>query len=179
MFLFLPLSSSGQIAKGYDSVLFSIVIGTSSLTMIAPTLGEFTKAGAAANDVLSMIERTPEIDSLGTEGQKPDTVNGDLEVSDVVFSYPARPTIKVLDGVSLKIPARKVTALVGASGSGKSTIIGLLERWYDPASGSVTLDGTELKDLNVKWLRSQIGLVQQVRLYLSLEVSALMLTLFF
>ncbi|KAM5476044.1 multidrug-resistance transporter mdr5 [Microsporum audouinii] len=159
----IKLLLQGKIGSGGEilTVLFSIVIGTSSLTMIAPTLGEFTKAGAAANDVLSMIERTPEIDSLSTEGQKPDTVNGDLEVSDVVFSYPARPTIKVLDGVSLKIPARKVTALVGASGSGKSTIIGLLERWYDPASGSVTLDGTELKDLNVKWLRSQIGLVQQ------------------
>lgn len=130
--------------------------------MIAPTIGEFTKAGAAAHDVLEMIARVPEIDSLGEDGTKPEKVEGELEVSGVSFSYPARPTIQVLNEVSLKIPARKVTALVGASGSGKSTIIGLLERWYDPAQGSITLDGVDLKDLNVGWLRSQIGLVQQV-----------------
>ncbi|KAK2877091.1 multidrug-resistance transporter mdr5 [Arthroderma sp. PD_2] len=159
----IKLLLEGKIGSGGDilTVLFSVVIGTSSLTMIAPTLGEFTKAGAAANDVLNMIERTPEIDSMGTEGLKPDAVNGDFEISNVLFSYPARPTVQVLNGVDMKIPAHKVTALVGASGSGKSTIIGLLERWYDPASGSITLDGVELKDLNVKWLRSQIGLVQQ------------------
>ncbi|EGE02200.1 multidrug resistance protein [Trichophyton equinum CBS 127.97] len=159
----IKLLLQGKIGSGGDifTVLFSIVIGTSSLTMIAPTLGEFTKAGAAANDVLNMINRVPEIDSLSTEGLKPSSVKGDLEVSNAVFSYPARPTIRVLDGVSLKIPARKVTALVGASGSGKSTIIGLLERWYDPASGSITLDGVDIKDLNVGWLRRQIGLVQQ------------------
>lgn len=130
--------------------------------MIAPTLGEFTKAGAAGHDVLKMIAREPEIDSLGLDGQKPEKVDGDLELSGVSFSYPARPTIQVLDNISLKIPARKVTALVGASGCGKSTIVGMLERWYDPAQGSLSLDGVDLKDLNVKWLRSQIGLVQQV-----------------
>ncbi|KAF3483014.1 multidrug resistance protein [Arthroderma uncinatum] len=159
----IKLLLQGKIGTGGDilTVLFSIILGTSSLTMIAPTIGEFTKAGAAANDVLNMIERKPEIDSMSTEGQKPDGVNGDLEISDVRFSYPARPTVQVLNGVTLKIPARKVTALVGASGSGKSTIVGLIERWYDPASGSITLDGVELKDLNVKWLRSQVGLVQQ------------------
>lgn len=132
------------------------------MTMIAPTFSEFSKAAAAANDVLNMIARVPKIDSVSEEGIKPGTVDGELELSDVSFWYPARPTVQVLDRISLKIPARKVTALVGSSGSGKSTIVGLLERWYDPAEGTVSLDGNNLKGLNVRWLRSQIGLVQQV-----------------
>ncbi|KAK2746070.1 multidrug-resistance transporter mdr5 [Myotisia sp. PD_48] len=142
-------------------VLFSVVIGTSSLTMIAPSIGEFTKAGAAAHDVLTMIARESKIDSMSDEGLKPESVEGGLELTDISFSYPARPTVQVLNNLSMKIPARKVTALVGASGSGKSTIVGLLERWYDPANGNIRLDGHSLQDLNVQWLRRQIGLVQQ------------------
>ncbi|KAI1909044.1 multidrug-resistance transporter mdr5 [Ophidiomyces ophidiicola] len=157
------LITKGQIGSGGEilTVLFSVALGTSSLTMISPTIGDFTKAGAAANDVLKMIARVPAIDSMSQEGLKPEQVNGELELSGVSFSYPARPTIQVLNNVALKIPARKVTALVGASGSGKSTIVGLLERWYDPAEGIIQLDGHNIKDLNVVWLRSQIGLVQQ------------------
>lgn len=99
---------------------------------------------------------------MSDEGLKPEKIYGDLELSDASFYYPARPTVQVLDKVSLKIPACKTTALVGSSGSGKSTAVALLERWYDPAEGTVSLDGRDIKDLNVKWLRSQIGLVQQV-----------------
>ena len=139
-----------------------MVIGSSSLTMIAPTIGEFTKAAAAGNDVLKMLARVPEIDSMSEEGLKLEKVEGDLELSDVSFYYPARPTVQVLDKASIKIPARKTTALVGSSGSGKTTAIALLERWYDPAEGTVSLDGHDVRDLNVRWLRSQIGLVQQV-----------------
>jgi ATP-binding cassette, subfamily B (MDR/TAP), member 1 len=69
--------------------------------------------------------------------------------------------VPVLKGVSITFQAGKTAALVGASGSGKSTIVALIERFYDPLSGGVTLDGKNLKDLNVKWLRSQIGLVSQ------------------
>lgn len=138
--------------------------------MIAPTMGDFTKAGAAANDVLKMIARVPDIDSIGEEGLRPSEVKGELELDGVSFAYPARPTIQVLNKVSLHIPARKVTALVGASGSGKSTIVGLLERWYDPAEGVVRFDGQDIKTLNVRWLRSQIGLVQQVNMSHNLPI---------
>ena len=68
---------------------------------------------------------------------------------------------QVLKGFSLRIPAGKTVALVGSSGSGKSTVVRLLERFYDPTSGSITLDGNDLRKLNVKWLRKQIGLVLQ------------------
>jgi ATP-binding cassette subfamily B (MDR/TAP) protein 1 len=129
--------------------------------MIAPSIGEFTKAAAAAKDVLEMIAREPSIDSGGKDGLKPDDVKGRIELHNIAFKYPARPTVQVLDGVNIVLEEGKTTALVGSSGSGKSTIIALTERWYDPESGDVTLDGINLKDLNIKWLRSQMGLVQQ------------------
>jgi ATP-binding cassette subfamily B (MDR/TAP) protein 1 len=124
-------------------------------------MGDFTKAAAAAKDVLKMIARQPEIDSSSTDGLKPDNVQGRIEIRNVSFKYPARPTVQVLNDVSMVFDEGKTTALVGASGSGKSTIIALAERWYDPERGEVFLDGHNLKDLNLKWLRQQIGLVQQ------------------
>lgn len=86
---------------------------------------------------------------------------GNVDFNHVSFSYPSRPGITVLDDFSLHVPAGKVTALVGASGSGKSTIIGLLERWYNPVSGAVKLDGRPINELNLQWLRQQVRLVQQ------------------
>ena len=69
--------------------------------------------------------------------------------------------VTVLKYVSLRIPQQKFTALVGPSGSGKSTILQLLERFYDPVEGDVLLDGHDIRSLNVKFLRSQMGLVSQ------------------
>jgi ATP-binding cassette subfamily B (MDR/TAP) protein 1 len=88
-------------------------------------------------------------------------VDGEITFEDVKFSYPSRPTIEVVKGLSFTFKAGKTAALVGASGSGKSTVVALVERFYDPISGSIKLDGRELKSLNLKWLRSQIGLVSQ------------------
>lgn len=124
-------------------------------------MGDFTKASAAAKDVLEMIAREPSIDSTSPSGEQPDVVDGRIELRNINFRYPARPTVQVLSDISITFEAGKSTALVGASGSGKSTIIALAERWYDPESGSVELDGRDLKSLNLKWLRRQMGLVQQ------------------
>lgn len=108
-----------------------------------------------------MLDRKSLIDPLDESGLCPDVVTGDVEFEEVTFSYPTRPNTTVLDRYSLKIPAGKTTALVGASGSGKSTIVGLLERWYNPNSGIIKLDGVPIGKLNVQWLRKQIRLVQQ------------------
>jgi len=103
----------------------------------------------------------PKVDP-DTQGDKPESVVGRISFRHVSFAYPRRPTIKVLDEINLDFEAGKVTAIVGASGSGKSTIVSLTERFYNPASGSIMLDGRNMNDLNRKWVRSQIGLVQQV-----------------
>ena len=134
--------------------------------MIAPSIGELAKAAAAAKSILNMIARQPNIDPLSHDGEHPNTIVGHVSLRNVSFAYPARPSLKVLDigdGASgIDFEAGKITAIVGASGSGKSTIVGLIERWYDPQEGQILLDGQDIKKLNVKWLRSQIGFVQQV-----------------
>ena len=94
-------------------------------------------------------------------GDKLAAVKGEIEVRDVTFAYPTRPDAPVCTKLSLKISAGQMVALVGPSGCGKSTLIQLLERFYDPTAGSVLLDGADLKTLNLKWLRSQLGLVAQ------------------
>jgi ATP-binding cassette, subfamily B (MDR/TAP), member 1 len=101
------------------------------------------------------------IDSSSPDGLKPKGVVGHVAFNDVGFRYPSRQEVKVFDGFNLDIKAGTTVALVGASGGGKSTVVQLLERFYDPTSGSVTLDGIDLKDLNLKWLRQHIGLVSQ------------------
>ena len=109
-----------------------------------------------------MEERVPTISSNMSDKVLDSPIAGELTVKDVSFAYPARPSIQILNSISLNFPANKVTALVGASGCGKSTIISLLERFYDPAEGQICLDGHDIKDLNLQWLRSQMRLVQQV-----------------
>ena len=79
----------------------------------------------------------------------------------VTFQYPTRPEVTVLQGLDVAVKSGDTLALVGPSGCGKSTTVSLLERFYDPASGRLTLDGEDLRDLNIRWLRSQIGIVSQ------------------
>lgn len=82
-------------------------------------------------------------------------------MKDVTSFYPSRPENIVLKGIKFKFPAGKTTAIVGASGSGKSSIVDLIERFYDPIEGEVLLDGNDVKYLNIKWLRQQISVVSQ------------------
>lgn len=149
------------------TVLFSVVIGSTSINGIAPNISSFVRAGTGAAELFALIDRTSDINPLDESGQTPTKVSGVIDIKSVSFSYPTRPDTRVLEDLSLNIPAGKITALVGASGSGKSTIIGLLERWYDPASGDITLDGISLQDLSVTWLRTAMRLVQQVCLIYS------------
>jgi len=102
-----------------------------------------------------------EINSMSEEGLKPEKIKGKLTFEDVEFSYPTRPGQKVLNGLSIDISAGKTIAFVGPSGGGKSTVVKLLERFYDPTAGAVKLDGTDIKEINVKHLRSMIGYVGQ------------------
>jgi len=128
---------------------------------VAPNLQAFTLAPSACSKIYETIDRVPKIDIYYEGGERPKEITGNLEFRNINFIYPSRPEVQVLDNVSLIVPHGKTTALVGASGSGKSTIVALTERWYDPLDGQVLLDGYDLKDLNLKWLRSQISLVSQ------------------
>lgn len=120
-----------------------------------------THGRGAAAKLFSTIDRVPAIDSASPDGLRPEHVEGEISVEHVNFNYPSRPHVPVVKDLCLHFPAGKTAALVGASGSGKSTVVSLVERFYDPLSGCVKLDGVDLKELNVRWLRSQIGLVSQ------------------
>ncbi|PPQ96673.1 hypothetical protein CVT26_010302 [Gymnopilus dilepis] len=143
------------------NVFLAILIGSFSLALLAPEMQAITHGRGAAAKLYDTIDRVPEIDSANPGGLKPETIHGEIVLENVKFSYPSRPTVQVVKGLNIKFEAGKTAALVGASGSGKSTIVSLVERFYDPTEGTVKLDGHDLKDLNVKWLRNQIGLVSQ------------------
>ncbi|OEL26086.1 putative multidrug resistance protein, partial [Dichanthelium oligosanthes] len=110
---------------------------------------------------LELIRRAPKIDSETDAGEERANVAGEVEFRNVEFCYPSRPESPVLKSFSLRVPAGHTVALVGSSGSGKSTVIALLERFYDPSAGEVTLDGVDIRRLRLKWLRAQMGLVSQ------------------
>ena len=137
--------------------MYSLIVNHSSLIFFTA----ITHGRGAAAKLYDTIDRVPDIDSASPAGLKPENVHGEITLEDVRFAYPSRPTVQVVKGLNITFRAGKTAALVGASGSGKSTIVSLVERFYDPLSGVVKLDGNNIKDLNVKWLRSQIGLVSQ------------------
>lgn len=97
-------------------------------------------------------------------------MEGNIEFRDIRFRYPARPKLPILRRLNLKCPSGFTTALVGPSGSGKSTTVALILRFYDPLSGQVLLDGHDVKTLNLHWLRSLIGLVQQEPILFNLSI---------
>ncbi|MCO5599877.1 hypothetical protein L7F22_053984 [Adiantum nelumboides] len=156
------LLASGHLDSGtVMNVIFSIFIGAFSLAMLAPNLTALSYATSAAAKIYETIDRQSQIDSSSSAGLKPESCIGEIELQNVFFRYPARREVPVMEDFSLQIPAGKSTALVGASGSGKSTIVALLERFYDPDEGRVLLDGVDTKELNLIWLRTQMGYVAQ------------------
>jgi ABC-type multidrug transport system fused ATPase/permease subunit len=148
-------------AGGVLNVLFAILIGSFSLGSAGPQISSIATAMGAAKIIFEIIDRKSLIDSLSDEGLKPEKVVGNIEFKNINFQYPSRPDVVILDNFNLNIESGKTVALVGTSGSGKSTIVKLFERFYDPASGTVTLDGVDIKLLNVNWLRRQVGMVSQ------------------
>ncbi|KAI7832818.1 putative ABC transporter protein [Gamsiella multidivaricata] len=149
--------TSGQVLN----VFLGMIIGAFALGNVGPYLSAFANAQGAAYHIFKTIDRVPTIDSASTEGAKPDNIQGHIVVKDVDFHYPGRPDVQILKKMSVEVKPSQTIALVGQSGSGKSTIVGLIERFYDPVSGSVTLDGIEIRDYNITFLRDSIGVVSQ------------------
>jgi ATP-binding cassette, subfamily B (MDR/TAP), member 1 len=105
--------------------------------------------------MFKIIERNPDIDIDDNTGIILEDVKGDVQLKYVYFSYPTRPEF------SLQVPSGTTMALVGDSGSGKSIVISLVERFYDPHAGEVLIDGVDIRRMKLGWMRGKIGLVNQ------------------
>uniref|UniRef100_A0A8C6YQB4 Bile salt export pump n=1 Tax=Nothoprocta perdicaria TaxID=30464 RepID=A0A8C6YQB4_NOTPE len=142
-------------------VFFGILVGALNLGQVSPCLEAFATGRGAATNIFETIDKKPTIDCMSEDGYKLDKVHGEIEFHNVTFYYPSRPDVKILENLNMVIKAGETTAFVGASGAGKSTATQLIQRFYDPSDGMITLDGHDIRSLNIQWLRSQIGVVEQ------------------
>ncbi|CAI8594391.1 unnamed protein product [Vicia faba] len=139
----------------------SLALGGLALGAGLSNVKYFSEASVAGERIMEVIKRVPKIDSESMEGEVLEKVSGEVEFKHVEFVYPSRPESVILNDFCLKVPSGKTVALVGGSGSGKSTVISLLQRFYDPIGGEILFDGVAIHKLQLKWLRSQMGLVSQ------------------
>ncbi|KAL4340975.1 hypothetical protein GQ457_08G007230 [Hibiscus cannabinus] len=155
------VTEKGEKGGSIFSAGINVTMGGLSVLGALPNLTGITEATVAATRIFEMINRVPSIDADNRKGKALSHVRGEIEFKDIYFAYPSRPDSPVLQGLNLRIPAGKSVGLVGGSGSGKSTTIALLQRFYDPTEGEVLLDGYKITRLQLKFLRSQMGLVSQ------------------
>lgn len=144
------------------ATFFAALMGGMMAGQMGPTFSALLAARGAGGKMYSIVDTVPNIDPASTAGQEPaDGGMGEIEFRGASFRYPSRPDVPLFDNLNLTIPGGKTTALVGESGSGKSTVIALIQRFYDLDGGAVTIDGVNLKDIKLPWVRKTLGLVSQ------------------
>eukprot|EP01066_Platyproteum_vivax_P018775 Platyproteum_vivax@DN7597_c0_g2_i3.p1 len=155
------------------TVFFGVLMGSFGLGQASPAINALMAALTAGHRIFSVVDRQSELDPLVLQdgpapqaweekhGEYGQPLEGDIVFKDVTFRFPTRPERPVLDKLNLVVPHGQTVALVGPSGCGKSTIISLVERFYDPEEGTITIGDKNVKDFNVRWFRSRIGMVQQ------------------
>jgi ATP-binding cassette, subfamily B, bacterial len=153
---------SGAITPGrLSQFLLFAVLAAGGLGELSQVGGEVAAASGAAERLFEILAIKPAIEQPAHPVALPAPARGEVGFESVSFSYPSRPDIRVLDGISLRVRRGEKVALVGPSGAGKSTIFHLLLRFYDPASGTITFDGVRLTDADPFELRRRIALVPQ------------------
>jgi ATP-binding cassette subfamily B (MDR/TAP) protein 1 len=143
------------------AVILTIILGAIGLGQFAADASDKVEAMVAARKIQKLWLEKTTISALSDEGIIPTEIVGEIVLKNVTFAYPMRPDHNVYNDMNLTVKAGETVALVGPSGCGKSTAVALIERFYDPASGAVLLDGTDIKTLRLSWVREQIGLVSQ------------------
>ena len=153
---------AGQITPGRlgQFILYAVLAG-SALGSLSEIGGEVAQASGAAERLFEILAIRPAIAAPAHPLVLPSPARGEVAFADVHFSYPTRPNVSALNGVSFNVRPGEKLAIVGPSGAGKSTIFHLLLRYYDPVSGRITFDGIELPKLDPADLRARIALVPQ------------------
>jgi len=149
--------------KNMTRVMMAFLFTAMAINRASTFIPDYDKGAEAFNHILEIIDRKSKIDASDPSGIKKESFKADISFNNIRFSYPSRPNITVLKlkDTKIEVPEGKKLALVGGSGSGKSTIIGLLPRWYDIQRGEVLVDGIKNTEYNLKWLRKHIGVVNQ------------------
>ncbi|KAI8436928.1 hypothetical protein MSG28_010354 [Choristoneura fumiferana] len=143
------------------AVFFGVMMGSANFGISSTLMEVFGVAKGAGAQIFHVIDNVPTINPLLNRGVTPTSAEGNIELKNIIFHYPSRPDVPVLKGVNLTVKRGQSVALVGHSGCGKSTIIQLISRYYDVIDGSVRVDGHDVRELSVRWLRAQVGLVGQ------------------
>lgn len=141
-------------------VIYAVMVagGVGALTEV---WSELQRAAGATERLVELLNAEDAVADPQTAKPVGDAQNGAIAFNDVIFRYPGRPTVSALDGINLTVKAGETVALVGPSGAGKTTIIQLIQRFYDPSEGTITLDGVDLRDMNRADFRQHMALVPQ------------------
>ena len=164
--LFLQMGSedvvAGEITEGglVQFMIYTIMVG-GAVAALSEVWGELQRAAGATERLVELLTVEDTVNDPEAPNVLTTPVKGTLQFEDVQFHYPSRPQVSALDGINLNIAQGETVALVGPSGAGKSTIIQMVQRFYDPQSGTVRIDGKDLRDLNRSDFRKHIALVPQ------------------
>jgi ATP-binding cassette subfamily B (MDR/TAP) protein 1 len=157
-------TNAGRAFQGGDvlTVVLATVTAVTSIGILSPNLKAVAEACIGASDFFYLQKRVP-FKHLSEHNFKPekDSLSGKIEFKKVSFSYPSKPELKILKAIDLTFEPGTKVAIVGESGSGKSTVVNLLERLYDSYQGTICIDGIDIREFDVDYLRSLIGYVQQ------------------
>lgn len=153
---------SGRISPGeLSAFVFYAVVVAGAVGSISEVIGDLQRAAGATERLLDLLHTDSDIEVSDTPTPLPQPARGAVSFERVVFHYPARPDWAALDGFSLEVAPGETVALVGPSGAGKTTVMQLLLRFYDPQAGVVRFDGLDLRTLDPQDARRAIGLVPQ------------------
>ncbi|KAL0436041.1 UNVERIFIED_CONTAM: ABC transporter B family member 21 [Sesamum radiatum] len=142
-------------------VFFALTMAAVAISQSSTFAPDSSKAKSATASIFAILDRKSDIDPSDESGTTLENLRGEIELRHISFKYPTRPNVRIFRDLSLTIHSGKTVALVGESGSGKSTVVSLLQRFYDPDSGVITIDGIDIQKFQLKWLRQQMGLVGQ------------------
>lgn len=141
-------------------VIYAVMVA-GGVAALSEIWGELQRAAGATERLVELLQTNDDVHDPDTSAELPNPVAGRIVFEDVQFSYPARPGVQALDGVNLTINPGETVAFVGPSGAGKTTIIQMILRFYDPQSGRITLDGIDLRDVSRDAFRQSVALVPQ------------------